>query len=278
MTDPQIRLEGGEHSVLLIHGLTGSPFELKSLARSLHRAGFSVRCPLLAGHGTNLADLVNTRWEDWYETVRSAAMDMRRQYTTVSVSGLCMGSLLALCLASDKESDVTALSLLSTTLFYDGWSLPWYRFLLPVSYFPPFKYFYSFGEREPYGVKNERMRREVALSLKENSIAYDRFPSRCLQQLFRLIQRTKKILPLVTVPALIIHAREDDVVSTKNADYVERRIGSKNARKVLLDDSYHMVTLDNQKELVAEETIRFFREATGFPHGQLRIGQELVSG
>jgi carboxylesterase len=105
------------------------------------------------------------------------------------------------------------------------------------------------------------MRREVALSLKESAIAYDRFPSQSLHELFKVIRRTKKILPEVTAPTLIIHAREDDIVSTKNADYVERRIASRNVRKIILDDSYHMVTLDNQKEVVAEEVTRFFKEA-----------------
>ena len=261
MSETQISLDGGEHSVLLIHGLTGSPFEMKNLARGLNRAGFTVKAPLLAGHGTTLNDLVSTRWQDWYATVHGTVREMQKNYKTVSVSGLCMGALLALCLASDPECEISALSLLSTTLFYDGWSLPWYRFLLPISYYPPIRYFYSFGEREPYGVKNERMRKEVALSLQENSIAYDRFPSQCLHELFRVIRRTKNILPAVTAPALIIHAKEDDIVSTKNADYVESRIGSRKVRKVILDDSYHMVTLDNQKEVVAEETIRFFREA-----------------
>ncbi len=261
MTGTQISLDGGEHAVVLIHGLTGSPYELKSLARSLNKAGFTVKGPLLAGHGTKLEDLVKTRWEDWYGTVHAAVKDFQKTHETVSVSGLCMGALLALCLASDPECEITALSLLSTTIFYDGWSLPWYRFLLPISYLPPFKYFYSYKERDPYGVKNERMRREVALSLKESAIVYDRFPSQCLHELFKIIRRTKIILPEVTAPTLIIHAREDDIVSTKNADYVERRIGSRNVRKIILDDSYHMVTLDNQKEVVAEEVTRFFKEA-----------------
>lgn len=260
MNGTGISLDGGEHSVLLIHGLTGSPFELKNLARSLNKAGFTVKGPLLAGHGTELEELAKTRWEDWYGTVHDAVKEMQKNYRTVSVSGLCMGALLGLCLASDPECEISALSLLSTTLFYDGWSLPWYRFLLPISYLPPINYFYSYEEREPYGVKNERMRREVALSLRENSIAYDRFPSRCLHELFKVIRRTKRILPDVTVPTLIIHAREDDIVSTRNADYVENRIGSRNVRKIILENSYHMVTLDNEKDFVAEEVTGFFKD------------------
>ncbi len=260
MTEQRIDLEGGSHAVLLIHGLTGSPFELKHLARKLNKAGFTVKGPSLAGHGTSLAELKQTRWEDWYGTVRTAVIGMQREYDSVSVAGLCMGALLALCLAHDPECEVSAVALLSTTLFYDGWSLPWYRFLLPLAYLPPIKYFYSFGEREPYGIKDERMRAQVALSLKDSSLAYDTFPSQSLHELFKVIGRVKKILPEVKAPALIIHAVEDDLVSVKNADYVERRIGSDTVRKVLLDDSYHMVTLDKQKEVVAEEIVRFFRE------------------
>ena len=70
--------------------------------------------------------------------------------------------MLALSLAAEKGRDIAALSLLSTTLFYDGWSVPWYRFLLPLGYYTPLRHLYAYHEREPYGLKNEAMRKRIA--------------------------------------------------------------------------------------------------------------------
>jgi carboxylesterase len=96
--------------------------------------------------------------------------------------------------------------------------------------------------------------------MKNDSIAYPKTPAPSLHELFKLIREIKRELPEVTTPALILHSKEDDLTSTKNPDYVEGKIGSKVVRKIILDDSYHMMTIDNQKDRVAEETIRFFQE------------------
>ncbi len=256
---PGIHLKGGEHGVVLIHGLTGSPFELKPLARALHRNGFTVRAPCLAGHGTSLEDLKQTSWQDWYGTVRDTCAEMATECSTISVAGLCMGALLALWLAAEERNKVRAVAALSTTLFYDGWSLPWYRFLLPISYLPPIRYFYAYEERPPYGVKDVRMRQEVEAAIKGGGLAYSHFPSHAMHELFKLIRTVKRSLPLVTAPTIILHALEDDVASIRNAEYVEQHIGATHVRKVLLPDTYHMLTLDLQKQRVAQETVDFFR-------------------
>lgn len=266
MSDYKIDLAGNEHAVLLIHGLTGSPFEMKYLAKKLHRSGFTVKGPCLAGHGETLKSLKATCWQDWYKTVYETFKELKKEYKTVSVSGLCMGALLALYLAFDVGNEVSSTSLLSTTIFYDGWSMPRCSFLLPICYYPPLRYFYSYKEREPYGIKDERMRKQIALILKENSVAYSNFPAQSMHELFKLIKITKRIIPKVKVPTLILHALEDDLASIKNADYVEEHIGSSKVRKIYVKDSYHMLILDKQKDLVAEETIKFFKEnATCFP-------------
>jgi carboxylesterase len=270
MSNHEIFWAGSDHAVLLIHGLTGSPFELKHLARRLHKAGFSVRAICLAGHGSTIEHLKLTRWEDWYGTIIDTFREMKKKYQTVSVAGLCMGALLALYLASEVGHELAAISLMSTTIFYDGWSLPWYKFLLPLSYLPPFCYFYSYEEREPYGIKNESVRRHVAALLRDNDIAYSTFPSQSMHELFKLIREVKKSLPRVNVPTLILHALEDDLASIRSADYVEEHITSRVVRKVFLEDTYHMLTLDNQKEAVAKETVDFFRNHSGLYHPLLK--------
>ncbi|MGD0919998.1 MAG: alpha/beta fold hydrolase [Thermodesulfobacteriota bacterium] len=260
MPDHKIDLHGGNHSVLLIHGLTGSPFEMKYLARKLNKAGFTVKGPCLEGHCTTLEKLSKTHWKDWYQSVRENFTEMKKSYDTVSIVGLCMGALLSLHLAYEFGSEVAAVSLISTTLFYDGWSLPWFKFLLPITYYAPFRYVYSYSETEPYGIKNKALRERIINLMQNDSIAYTKTPARSMHELFKLIREVKRELPAITTPALILHSREDDLTSTKNPNYVQNKIGSKIVRKVILDDSYHMMTIDNQKDRVAEETIVFFTE------------------
>jgi carboxylesterase len=258
MPDQKIDLPGGDHSVLLIHGLTGSPFEMKYLARKLNKAGFTVKGPCLEGHCSTLKDLANTSWNDWYRSVRQSFIEMKKYANTVSVVGLCMGALLSLHLACEFGSEVAALSLISTTLFYDGWSLPWFKFLLPISYYTPFRYIYSYSEKEPYGIKNKPLRERIVNLMRNDLIAYTKTPATSIRELFKLIRQVKKELPAITTPALILHSSEDDQASIKNPEYVEEKIGSTIVQKIILDDSYHMMTIDNQKDRVAEETIKFF--------------------
>ena len=263
MTDYKINLKGGDHSVLLIHGLTGGPFEMKYLARKLNRAGFTVKGPCLEGHCTTLKHLSKTTWKDWYRSVYESFIETKKSSSTVSVVGLCMGALLALHLTYEFGTEISAVSLISTTLFYDGWSLPWFKFLLPIAYYTPLRYIYSYSETEPYGIKNKALRERIVNLMKNDSIAYTKTPAKSMHELSKLIREVKGELPAISTPTLVLHSGEDDLTSTKNPDYVEEKIGSKIVRKIILDDSYHMMTIDNQKDRVAEETINFFMEQIG---------------
>lgn len=261
-----INLEKGEDAVLLIHGLSGTPIEMQYVARKLYKAGFSVRVPHFSGYGYGDKSASGKKWQDWHDEVVEHFDEMKKKYRTVSVCGLCIGAVLALSLAAEKKSEVASLSLLATTLYFDGWSIPWYRFLLPLGYYTPFRYIYSYREREPYGLKNEQLRAWIAREMNEKSTSAAgsaKIPMRGIYETDKLIRHVKKCTPAVTAPALIIHSYEDDTSTIRSADFVEQHIGSKKVRKIFLDDSYHIVTMDNQKDLVADETIRFFKETIG---------------
>jgi carboxylesterase len=260
MTEHRIDLRGGDHAVLLIHGLTGSPYEMKYFARELNRAGFTVKAPCLAGHGKTIEELARTSWRDWYASVFKSFTEMKQQYHTVSAAGLCMGAVLALHLSHQVGSELTGIALMSTTLFYDGWSLPWYKFLLPLAYYPPLRYFYSYEEKDPYGIKNQALRERIVNLMKNDSIAYIKTPAASMHELFKLITQVKRELPSIETPTLILHSKEDNLTSAKNADYVEEKIGATKVKKIILDNCYHMMTIDNQKDTVAEEATRFFKE------------------
>src|SRR5574340_272440 len=170
----QITLLGGKHAVLLIHGLQSSPAELQPLTKRLNQAGFTVHAPHIRGYGFEHGDTPRsvTHWQDWHAKVLDEFRLLKQQYETVAIGGLCIGAVLSLSVASELGGEVSALSLLSTTLWYDGWSIPWYRPLRYVGYYSPFRYTYSYREREPFGLKNEQLRKWIAreMSHKDSSI------------------------------------------------------------------------------------------------------------
>lgn len=250
-----------QHAALLIHGLAGSPQEMRSLAKRLQEEGYAVHVPLLPGHGTSPHDLARTTWHDWYRPVRETFLELSSRYQTVSVAGLCMGSLLALKLGREFGDRINALSVVSTTLAFDGWSIPWYRCFLPLGYYSPLRYVYSFPEQHPYGIKNRRIRQKVAQEIGKQTFHYAKTPIRAIHQMEKLIGSVKRDIPHITVPTCIIHAHEDDITSKRSAHYLERHLASHMLRTLWLDDSYHLATLDNQRELVAQTTLQFFLEA-----------------
>lgn len=263
-----LELIAGEHAILLIHGLTSTPIELQPLAKRLHKAGYSVRAPYFSGYSYEPGfDAHSVRpWQQWQQQVLHELREMKRQYKTVSIGGLCMGAVLGLSVASEAGEDIEGLVLLATTLYYDGWSIPWYRFLLPLGYYTPFRYWYAYREREPFGLKNEALRTWVAreMTSKTSSIAgAAKLTLPAIHEGELLIRQVRRKLPEVTVPTLIIHAKNDDVSSLRSADLVANHIGSDRVRKVVLHDSYHMITLDNERERVADEAIAFLNELTG---------------
>ena len=121
--------------MLLIHGLTGTPTEMRFVGNGLSRAGFSVLGMQLAGHCGDEADLLATGWREWYASVVAAAEHLREQVDHLFVAGLSMGSVLALKLAIDRPDAVDGLGLYGTTFFHDGWATPpigRLAFLLPL--------------------------------------------------------------------------------------------------------------------------------------------------
>ena len=260
-----LTFEGGEHAVLLLHGLQSSPAELQPLAKRLHQAGYTVHVPHIKGYGFMHGDTPRsvTHWQDWHATALNEFRSLKIQYRTVSLGGLCIGATLSLSIASELGDEVSALTLLASTLWYDGWSIPWYRFLRYAGYYTPFRYIYSYREREPFGLKNEQLRKWIAreMSHKDSTIVgASKLNLPAIQEAERMVRSVKRSLHRVTAPAIIIHALEDDVASPRNAQYIAAHLGSTRVESVMLHNSYHMITVDNDREQVARETIGFFNE------------------
>lgn len=255
----------GSAGVLLAHGITGAPAEMKPLMRKLTAAGFTVACPRLSGHCSSLKELKKTRWTDWYSSLESALMMLREECESVFVSGLSMGALLALKLAADHPGRVDGVATLSATFFYDGWNVPRFRqrFLLPLALHSPLRFFWSYHEPPPYGIKDERIRNIIAAVYGGDAgmpekYGYSEFPGVTIRETFRLIHAVKRDLKRITAPLLIVHATEDDMASPANARFLAARVASPDVETFFVDDSYHVLTLDRRKDDVAERLVSFF--------------------
>jgi carboxylesterase len=160
-------------------------------------------------------------------------------------------------------------SCLSPTLFYDGWNIPWSRHLIPLCYHTPLKYFFFFKEDPPYGIKNERLRKIIHRYYNKARFedmegvaeyGYPYFPGMLICQLHLLVKHLTKRLPYIETPVQMIQAKEDDITSVKNSLFIRDNIGSKKKDLVLLYDSYHVITADQERDVVAEKMNGFFRE------------------
>src|SRR5262249_39365154 len=150
--DHSIRFGGGPLGVLLIHGLGGTPIEMRYLAQALSRAGHPVHVPQLAGHCGSAEQLKATTWQDWY---RSVELEHRRMHETcdrIVVGGLSMGAILALYHAARHPREVTALTLYAPSLWLDGWGVPWYSHCFGLVTQKWLANMISFAQGEPLGI------------------------------------------------------------------------------------------------------------------------------
>ena len=246
--------------MLLIHGLAGTPKEMDSVGMRLHKYGFTVSIPVLAGHCGDTASLLASDRHDWEETVEKAYRELAEQTDVVFAGGLSAGALLAVQLAH-KHPEIRGLSLYSVTIKWDGWSIPRRGVLLaPLLHLPWFRKRYRLREAFPYGIKNENLRDRIIMRLESgdtSAAGHTDTPGETLLEMLRIIAQAKKLMPQVKSPTLIVHAAEDDMVDVKNAYYVQNRMGGQ-AELLVLNDSYHLVTIDQERQTVAKETARHF--------------------
>ena len=264
----EFHLPGGRSGVLLVHGLTGTPTEMRFVGNGLAKAGFSVLGMQLAGHCGDSADLLATGWRDWYASVVAAAQRLRAQVDHLFVAGLSMGSVLALKLAIDRPGYVDGLALYGTTFFHDGWATPpigRFAFLLPLLTRLGVGCGRVAAETEPYGIKDARIRNRVAdamLSGDSPGAGLAGFPWPSLAEFQRLSLHVRNRIGRVRTPCLVAHSADDDIASLRNVRVIERGVRGP-VETLLLDDSYHMVTLDQQRGRVIAQSAAFFGRIAG---------------
>ncbi|MGW7612329.1 alpha/beta hydrolase [Streptomyces sp. NPDC054766] len=232
------RHEGGEIGVLLCHGFTGSPQSLRPWAEYLAGRGLTVALPLLPGHGTRWEDMQLTGWQDWYAEVDRELRALRQSCSQVFVFGLSMGGALALRLAArhgDEISGVVVVNPLNKVQGLAAHALPVLRHLVPST----------------KGIASD-----IAKEGSEE-VGYDRVPLHAAHSMRRLCGVVDAELPQVTQPLLLLHSLQDHVVSPADSARILGRVSSTDVTEIVLEQSYHVATLDHDADRIFEESYSF---------------------
>ena len=205
--------------ILLIHGPTGTPNEMRVLARGLHLQGYTVYAVKLAGHCGTLDDLVGTSWLDWLASVRRGADLLSRRVDRVVVGGLSMGAVLALALAQERPEHIAGVLALSPAFRHDGWSMPRYTklaCLLPVMRALGIGRRSVFMEQPPHGISDapawfaDARRRQRRLGPAGQPLVVG--GGNAQAGALGAAQHAE-----LRAPCLVMHARNDDIASVSNA-------------------------------------------------------------
>ena len=247
------------HGVVLVHGLTGIPAEMKLVARQLNRAGYSIYAPLLRGHGVDVPTLVKTRWQDWRDGLIDDMQQFGKRVDRLFTAGICVGGKLGMLAAEEMGGKASASAIYSPCFRFDGWNVPWYYKLAPIGLPLMVKFPWwqdkTYGETETLGIKDNRLRQFMAGAETEGVI--NDFPALSLLQMYKLGTELKRQLPYFKTPTLVVHAREDDLSHPRHARAIAKRIAAPHELH-WVEDSYHMVHVDKQYPQVAKHTAEFF--------------------
>jgi carboxylesterase len=237
--------------VLCLHGITGTPFEVRPFAEAFGRAGFSVEAPMLAGHGATLAELARSTWADWLASAERA-LDALRASTggrPVAICGFSMGGLLALRIARLYPERVAALVVMCTPLRLRRFQVGAVRAVarLPI----------DFGRWSAASIPKPNGSDVSIPEMRHGNPGLPAFPIAALKQLFALMDVVRADLPSVRAPTLVVHARHDHVVPMDDSLELTGSLGSEIIERLWLERSFHVVGLDVEADVATEAATKF---------------------
>lgn len=251
------------HAVIFLHGLCGTPLELGAIPKALGQLGYTVSQLEIPGYSATLIDPATTpSWEKWCEAVDTEITHLYESHDTVSICGLSMGATLGLA-ACTQRTDVLALVALSPMLRYDGWAIGWYMPLMQLAYWLGFRN-WSYKEKDPFGIRNIEMRRRVARALEKQGVAETgaaAIPARQLNAANKMMAVVRRSLDQVESDILVVHAIDDETTAPRNSQQILKEVQSGTRKAVWLGDCYHIITFDNEREIVTNEAVRFIQKA-----------------
>ena len=234
-------LPGGKVGVLMIHGFTGSPATVAPWAHGLAQAGYTVSVPCLAGHGTRWEDLNETVWSDWYASVESAYLELRKSCDRIFIAGFSVGGALALKLTQIRGSEIEGLILLNASIFDERKS---YLLLPMMKHIIPSLRSGAMDVNKPYPTRH----------------SYGRLPLKALDSLRSLWDSVERDLYLISTPLMVSYSVNDHVVDPRNSETIIDNVYSSDIREVIFERSFHNVALDYEADILIEESAEFIHD------------------
>lgn len=226
-----------------MHGFTGSPATMRPVSEALAGAGFTVTAPRLAGHGTSIDDMATTRFADWAEAVEGAYGELDRSCERVAVVGLSMGATLTCWLAA-RRSGIDGIVCINPLVEPAEPALVELVQLMVDA-----------GETVSQGVGADLADPEAS------EIAYDGSPLTPVLSLYQALDDLQADLPRIACPVLIMTSTDDHVVHPRNSDHLAALVVGP-VERVSLARSYHVATLDHDRDEVAARTVAFVQRVT----------------
>jgi carboxylesterase len=242
-SDGVVDSSGRRIGVLLSHGFTGSPASMVPWGQYLAEQGYAVSVPLLPGHGTTWQEMNETTFADWYSALETEFEKLRASTDVVVVGGLSMGACLAIWLAARRPEDVAGLVVVNPVVASTN------RQLLAV---PVLKYLVKSMPAIGDDIKKPGV----------SEYAYDRTPLKALHSMVRGWKQVRADLPKVTAPLLLMRASGDHVVDPSSARIILGNVSSRDVTETVLENSYHVATIDNDAPQIFEESAAFIRRVT----------------
>ena len=235
-------LPGNKTGCLLIHGFTGAPKEMLWMGKFLNKKGYTVLGIRLAGHATQLSDLMRTRWWDWQASVEDGLYLLKGYCNKIITIGLSMGGDLSLLAAATYSID-GAIAMSSLYSLPKDWRLIFAR---QLSFFVPTA---KKGEND---MKN--------IEAAKQHVSYPTYPIRSVAELNDLLKEVQQLLPQIKIPVLLVHSKSDRAVNIENIEKIYEHIGSKAKAKLILEKSSHVITEDIEREKVYNAALNFIRK------------------
>ncbi len=234
---------GGTRGVLLVHGFTGSPFEMRLLGEDLAGRGFAVDGVRLAGHASTTRALAQSTWHDWYRSAEEAVTRLRERVggKRVAVVGLSMGGLLTLELARHHGDALSCIGVLAAPL----WLPPQAEKFARVTSSLPFVRKLALPKLAGSDIRDPEMKRRNARAVPRAGM-----PLAALGSLVDLGAHLRDRLGDVKTPTLLMHSERDHTVPFECMDAIAHRLGTAEYRKVALHESFHVITLDLERDKV----------------------------
>jgi carboxylesterase len=235
----------GTHGALVLHGFTGNPQSMRGLAQAFAAAGFATELPLLPGHGTTVEDMAGTAWDDWTAAADAAYTDLAARTDKVVVAGLSMGGALTAWLAA-KHPEIAGIVVINAVAATPA-EAEEMRTQLQALVDAGTEYLPAVGN-------------DVA-DPEQRELAYEQSPVRCLISLFDGLDDLGGRLADVRCPVLVVTSTNDHVVPPASSDTLAAAVSGPVTR-VTLERSYHVATLDYDRDVIEREAVEFAKRVT----------------